>query len=125
MSHVKKMSALVTVPVIAGALSGCANNVAYDPHGYLDRRDSIELTAGDANASNIAVMMVDPWPRYAGNTAIAYNGQRMQAAVERYRNNQVIVPRGVASSTVYGASSSSNPTPPAGNTTPVGPPVTK
>ena len=80
---------------LALALGGCAN-APYDPHGYLDRRDSIELSAGDANASNIAIQMVDPWPRYAGNKNLAYNGQRMQAAVERYRNNQVTPPRGIS-----------------------------
>ena len=98
-------------------------DVPYDPHGYLDRRDSIELSAGDANAHNIAVQMVDPWPRYAGNKNIAFNGQRMQAGVERYRNNQVIQPRGMASSAVYAAPSSNNPAAPANNNTPVGPTV--
>jgi hypothetical protein len=110
---------------LAGAVAGCANDHVYDPHGYLDRRDSIELTAGDANASNIAMQMVDPWPRYAGNKNIAYNGQRMQAAVERYRNNQVIPPRGISSSGVYGQNSNNNPAPPPSNNTPVGPPITK
>jgi len=117
---------ILTVSLLAGAASGCSNineSLPYDPHGYLDRRDSIELTAGDSNASNIAVQMVDPWPRYAGNKSIAYNGQRMQAAVERYRNNQVIPPRGINSSGVYGGSSNTNPTPPANNNTPVGPTV--
>ena len=87
------------------------------------RRDSIELSAGDANASNIAMQMVDPWPRYAGNKNIAYNGQRMQAAVQRYRNNQVIPPQGISASTTYGAPSNPNAAAPANNTTPVGPTV--
>ena len=126
MSLSNKVRTLLVVSFVAGAVGGCAGNSApYDPHGYLDRRDSIELTAGDANASNIAVQMVDPWPRYAGNKNLAYNGQRMQAAVERYRNNQVIPPRGISSSSVYGAASNNNPAPPAANNTPVGPTITK
>jgi hypothetical protein len=124
MSQISKMRAFGMLLLAGVALGGCANNAAYDPHGYLDRRDSIELTAGDANASNIAMQMVDPWPRYAGNKNIAYNGQRMQAAVERYRNNQVFTPRGVSSSSVYAPSSNGNAGSGSGNATPVGPTVT-
>ena len=84
---------------------------------------AIELSAGDANASNIAMQMVDPWPRYAGNKNIASNGQRMQAAVERYRNNQVTSPQGISASTTYGAQSNPNSASPANNNSPVGPTV--
>jgi hypothetical protein len=113
---------VLTLPVLI-AVGGCATEQVYDPHGYLDRRDSIELSAGDANASNIAMQMVDPWPRYAGNKNIAYNGQRMQAAVERYRNNQVTPPQGIGASSTYGAQSNPNSAAPANNNTPVGPTV--
>lgn len=110
------------LPVLA-AVGGCAAEQVYDPHGYLDRRDTIELSAGDANASNIAMQMVDPWPRYAGNKNIAFNGQRMQAAVERYRNNQVTPPQSIGASSTYGAQSNPNSASPANNNTPVGPTV--
>ena len=33
--------------------------------------------------------MIDPWPPYAGNRNIAFDGERMQAAAERYRTNKV------------------------------------
>lgn len=118
-----RRSIFVLLSFAALAVGGCAREQVYDPHGYLDRRDSIELSAGDANASNIAMQMVDPWPRYAGNKNIAYNGQRMQAAVERYRNNQVIPPRGISASTTYGGPSNNNAASPANNNTPVGPTV--
>ena len=36
--------------------------------------------------------MVDPWPPHSGNTNIAFNGQKMQTAVERYRTDKVIPP---------------------------------
>ena len=36
--------------------------------------------------------MDDPWPRNSGNTNIAFNGQKMQMAIERYRNNKVTPP---------------------------------
>jgi hypothetical protein len=114
----------ILLSLAAVAVSGCANDPhLYDPHGYLDRRDSIELSAGDANASNIAMQMVDPWPRYAGNKNIAANGQRMQAAVQRYRNNQVTTPQGISASTTYGALSNGGTGSPANNNSPVGPTV--
>jgi hypothetical protein len=118
------MRALLLLSFAAGALGGCAN-APYDPHGYLDRRDSIELSAGDANASNIAMQMIDPWPAYAGNKNFAYNGQRMQAAVQRYRNNEVTPPRGIAASSVYGASGNNSTSGGGNNTTPVGPTVSQ
>jgi hypothetical protein len=59
---------------------------------YVDRRDTIALGAGDAIAANKVVQMVDPWPAASGNRNIAFNGQKMQSAVERYRTNRVIPP---------------------------------
>jgi len=118
------MRALLLLSLAASALGGCAN-APYDPHGYLDRRDTIELSAGDANASNIAMQMIDPWPAYAGNKNIASNGQRVQAAVQRYRNNEVTPPRGIAASSVYGASGNNSSGSAANNATPIGPTVTQ
>ena len=56
---------------------------------YLDRRDTVSFGAGDAVAANKVTHMVDPWPVYAGNRNIAFDGERMQAAAERYRTNKV------------------------------------
>jgi hypothetical protein len=56
---------------------------------YLDRRDTVSFEAGDAVAANKVTQMVDPWPAYAGNRNLAYDGERMQAAAERYRTNKV------------------------------------
>ena len=98
----------VFIALSAGGLGACANYEPYDPHGYLERRDSIELSAGDANAHNIAVQMVDPWPRASSNRNIAFNGQKMQTAVERYRTNQVTPPvSATTSSASYGAQGAS------------------
>ena len=66
----------------ATALAGCTDM-------YLDRRDTVSFGAGDAVAANKVTHMVDPWPVYAGNRNIAYDGERMQAAAERYRTNKV------------------------------------
>lgn len=117
-------SKLVAGLALAAGLAGCSSTQSdqlLDPNGYLDRRDGISLTAGDAIATNIATQMVDPWPAYAGNRDIPYNGQLAQAAVERYRNHKVIRPRGISPSGSYQepAADNSNSTPP-----PVGPTVT-
>ena len=64
-------------------LGGCGADL------YLDRRDTIMLSGGDAVASNVAIHTIDPWPPVAANRTILTNGQRMQAAHERYRTNKV------------------------------------
>jgi hypothetical protein len=71
--------------VLGIALGGCSDF-------YIDRRDTIALGAGDAIAANEAEQVIDPWPAHSGNTNIAANGQRMQAAVERYRSDRVTPP---------------------------------
>lgn len=86
---------LVPALVFAGTLAGCA-----DADLYFDRRDTITLSAGDAVASNIIVQTVDPWPRTAGNRNIPGNGDRMQAAGERYRTGTVFEPKGLSTSSV-------------------------
>jgi hypothetical protein len=69
-----------------GALLGGCSDI------YFDRRETVALGADDHIASNMVAQMADPWPRYVGNKNIAFNGERMQAAVERYRKHEVIRP---------------------------------
>jgi hypothetical protein len=71
--------------VLGGVLGGCSSI-------YYDRRETIALGADDHIAVNSVEQMVDPWPRYVGNKNIAFNGERMQGAVERYRRHEVIRP---------------------------------
>jgi hypothetical protein len=59
---------------------------------YFDRRDGVSPGAGDAIAINKVTQMVDPWPRYSNNNNISFNGQRMQAAQDRYNRGRVITP---------------------------------
>ena len=70
---------------LAAALAGCSDL-------YYARRDTIALSGGDAVAANAAEQIADPWPRYSGNTNIAFNGQKMQTAIERYRTDKVTQP---------------------------------
>lgn len=93
------------------ALAGCSE--------YLDRRDTIALSGGNAVATNQVTQMVDPWPRDSANRNIAFNGEKMQSAVERYRTNKVIPPVGTGTSSTYQAPAAQN------NAAPVGPTVTQ
>jgi hypothetical protein len=74
-------------------LGGCSE--------YLDRRDTIAKSGGNAVATNMMTQMVDPWPRESADRNIAFNGVRMEGAFERYRNNRVIAPRGIGTSSTY------------------------
>ena len=53
---------------------------------YFQRKDTVTLGAGNAKAVNSATHIIDPWPRYVGNTRIPGDGGRMAGAVERYRD---------------------------------------
>ena len=44
--------------------------------------------------------MIDPWPPQVGNRRIAFDGTKMQTAVERYRTNRVYPPVNVTTSSV-------------------------
>src|ERR1700682_1873574 len=68
-----------------GALLGGCSDI------YYDRRETVALGADDHIASNTVAQMVDPWPRYVGNKNIAFNGERMQSAVECYRHNPRVI----------------------------------
>jgi hypothetical protein len=91
-SRIKALAAVLAFGAFAG---GCSDI-------YWDRRETVSLGANDAVESNKVVHMVDPWPPYSTNRNIAFDGQRMQAAAERYRNNRVTTPVNVTtSSTAY------------------------
>lgn len=67
---------------------------------YYDRRDAIHLSASNANASNIAVQTIDPWPRHAANREILTNGEKIQPAIQRYKEGKVTQPRGLGTSSI-------------------------
>ncbi len=76
---------LAVSTMLAGALAGCSDI-------YYARRDTIALSGGDSIAANAVEQMYDPWPPNSGNPNIAFNGQKMQSAIERYRNDKVTPP---------------------------------
>lgn len=79
------IAAALAVAALGTALGGCSQI-------YFDRREGVALGAGDAIAANEALQTIDPWPSRSANPNIAFNGQRMQSAVERYRTNNVTQP---------------------------------
>ena len=81
------IAAALAAAGLGGWLAGCSN-----ADFYLDRRDNIALSGGDAVAGNTVGQVVDPWPPYSGNKNIAFNGEKMQQAVARYRTGKEIQP---------------------------------
>jgi hypothetical protein len=69
---------------VAAHTVGCAE--------YLDRKDTVASGAGNAVRANVTTQVIDPWPRLAGNTRLALDGERMQRAIERYQTNRVTDP---------------------------------
>jgi hypothetical protein len=98
---------------LVAALAGCSE--------YLDRRETISLGGGDSVSTNKVSQMVDPWPRASADRNIAFNGAKMETAVERYRTNRVIPPQGIGTSNNYEQQGSNNQN----NAAPVGPTVTQ
>lgn len=66
---------------------------------YLARRDTLTIGSGDAVHTNAAMQVIDPWPTHARVMETVVNGERLQHAMERYRNpgtsqqNATIVPQ--------------------------------
>lgn len=102
----------LALAALLAALAGCSE--------YLDRRDTIFLGGGDSVATDKVTQMVDPWPRASANKNIAFNGDKMESAVERYRTNRVIRPQGIGTSGSYQQDSNAQ-----NNTAPLGPTVTQ
>jgi hypothetical protein len=84
-SVARAASRIVAAVALLTLLAGCSDL-------YFDRRDPIALGAGDALAANAVEQMVDPWPAHSGDTAIPGDGNKTQAAVERYRKSKVTQP---------------------------------
>jgi hypothetical protein len=105
----KAMRAFALATTLA-ILGGCSE--------YLDRRETIALSGGNAVATNVVAHMVDPWPRESANRNIAFNGAKIESAFERYRTNRVITPRGIGTSNTYdSAPPAATPSVPAGSAT--------
>ena len=68
------------------SLVGCSGLYGHDEfQRYVQRSDSITLSAGDAKEVNAAAHMIHPWPRAVGDRRILADGDKMARGVQRYR----------------------------------------
>jgi hypothetical protein len=100
-SKSKTKTRTITSGKLAGAVVALGVTLGGCSDIYFDRRETIALSAGDFAAVNSVEQMVDPWPRYVGNKNIAFNGERLQGAVDRYRRHEVIRPVPPTTNTYY------------------------
>ena len=61
------------------ACSSCAED-------YLVRRDSLAMGEGDAVRADMTRQVIDPWPAASRVEVLDTSGERLQHAMERYRN---------------------------------------
>lgn len=78
---------------LGGALGLIAMSASVGCAQYLDRKDTVAFSAGNAVQTNVVAHLIDPWPKHARIRNIAFDGERMRGAVERYRKNEVTDPR--------------------------------
>jgi cytochrome c oxidase assembly factor CtaG len=94
------LSGIKAAPLIALLLGCLALALAGCSDIYTDRRETIALHAGDAMAANRVTHMIDPWPAHSANRNIAFNGEKMQTAHERYRTGRIIPPVNATTSSI-------------------------
>ena len=78
----------IALTVVASAAAGCNVALPFDDpfEQNLARSQTVTLSAGNAAKSNEAIQVIDPWPRYVYDTHIPGDGQRLAAAVDRYKD---------------------------------------
>ncbi len=76
-----KVISFIAAAAFGLALAGCSND-------YLERKDTVTFSAGDAVAWNAAQQIPDPWPKGVNNTRIVADGDKAARAVRRDRDGQ-------------------------------------
>ncbi len=67
------------------SLGGCYGLYGNDEMDrYVQRSDTITMSAGDAKQVNAVTHTITPWPYYVGDRRIAYDSRRAISAVQRY-----------------------------------------
>jgi hypothetical protein len=85
------ITVMITVLGLGAMLAGCSDI-------YFDRRETVALGAEDHLDVNRVAQMIDPWPRNVAKREIAFDGQKMQNAAERYRTGRTLPPVNVTTS---------------------------
>lgn len=74
------------VVCLTGGLVGCSGLYGHDEfQRYVQRSDSITLSAGDAKEVNSVAHVIHPWPREVGNRRVRLDGDKSVRSVQRYR----------------------------------------
>jgi hypothetical protein len=73
-------------PLLLGGCYGLAGHDEMDR--YIQRSDTLTMSAGDAKQVNAVTHTINPWPRYVGDRRLAYDARRVGSAVTRYGNQQ-------------------------------------
>jgi hypothetical protein len=102
LSYAATAKAALVSMIAAACLTGCSE--------YVDRKNTIAFSAGNAVQTNIVTHVIDPWPAGARNKNFAVNGQRMQRAIENYRCGRI--PSGSDSSSNGSSTGGESATPP-------------
>ncbi len=71
--------------VTAVALGGCKTYGNDEGARYLQRKDTVTLSAGDASRANAVAQTLQPWPPGVGDRNIPIQGTRAARAMECYR----------------------------------------
>ena len=68
-------------------LGGCYGLAGDDEMSrYLQRSDTITMSAGDAKQANAVTHTINPWPSYVGDRRMVVSAAKTQGAVARYRS---------------------------------------
>ena len=67
----------LAVALATSSLTACAE--------YMDRKNTIAFSAGNAVQTNVVTHVPDPWPVHSANKNIAFSGERMARAVRCYQ----------------------------------------
>ncbi|QOZ35162.1 hypothetical protein [Bradyrhizobium sp. CCBAU 53421] len=69
-------------PVLLGGCYGVYGHDEMDR--YVQRSETITMSAGNAKEVNAVTHTIHPWPAYVGDRRIAYDARRATDAVKRY-----------------------------------------
>jgi type IV pilus biogenesis protein CpaD/CtpE len=109
---------IILLPLVCLMLSACTQYW----NRYVEREDTVTFSAGDAVASNAAVQIPTPWPRYSNDTTIAMDGERIARAVARYREGEKQPIATVPETPLYGSTFGNANASSQGAGAPAGPP---
>jgi len=99
-SRINVARTVLAAALIGAALAGCSEHLIADSGLYTERRETISPLTGDAIAANRIAQTIDPWSPASERRSIAYSGEKMQTASERYRTGRVIPPVNATTSSV-------------------------